>query len=550
MLVRQRAIYHFRRRVPQRLLPVMNKREVWYSLRTSDRPTAKARAAALWVWTERVFNSWGENGVKLREEIEVLLRQAQEVIDRGDDAADLLARLDRAIEIEELQCQVLKAKEEAAQEKLSALRFANDVATKEMEFGEKLHQSISRTQTLVNNIKGGLIEARDARKSMEKIVIAVTEADKARTAEPPVKDSPLFSANIGAFLKDKTKPDDGGRAYSNQTVEQVRATFRLLVEFLGDKPVRTYTKAEARELRSRLLELPFSHGKSRSNPMTGPEAIAHNMALEVPKKTITMKTAKRHFSALSQYWEWLEATGHVDLNIFRGFSFPGTKSGKRRKRDEWSDDDLKTVFTFDKWYGPDASRDSAYFWLPLVALYSGMRVEEIARLRPSDDIQTINGIAAFVIQPHPDGWNPKTEAGERVIPVHSALIRLGFLDFVERRRQAKAGQLFADLKPGGPDGKYSYTFSREFSRAKIKLGVGSKTTFHSFRHTVRTLLTNTDASLRDPWIDAVMGHDPEDGESRRISEGIKTYLKYVRIEWMKEVVEAIQPTVDVVEMLG
>ena len=124
-----------------------------------------------------------------------------------------------------------------------------------------------------------------------------------------------------------------------ETVQQVRATFRLLVEFLGDKPLRAYTRADAGEFRSQVLQLPFSHGKSRSNPLTGPEAVARNKALPTPQKTLTMKTAKCHFSTLSQYWEWLETRGHVDDNIFLGFKFPGTKSSRKR-RDDWSPEDM------------------------------------------------------------------------------------------------------------------------------------------------------------------------------------------------------------------
>lgn len=50
--------------------------------------------------------------------------------------------------------------------------------------------------------------------------------------------SPLFSENVEKFLADKQQPGDDGRAYSQQTVKQTRATFRLLVELMGEKPVR------------------------------------------------------------------------------------------------------------------------------------------------------------------------------------------------------------------------------------------------------------------------------------------------------------------------
>lgn len=95
MLVRQGAVYHFRRRVPERLRAVIGKRELWYSLRTTERQQAKSRAAALWVWTEQVFSGFGVSDVRGKKYIEGLLKQAQEIIERGGDASDLLVELGR-----------------------------------------------------------------------------------------------------------------------------------------------------------------------------------------------------------------------------------------------------------------------------------------------------------------------------------------------------------------------------------------------------------------------------------------------------------------------
>src|SRR3546814_13412800 len=113
-----------------------------------------------------------------------------------------------------------------------------------------------------------------------------------------------------------------------------------------------------------------------------------------------------------------------------------------------------------------------------------MRLEEIARLRPGRDIEKIAGIWCFRIQEHddPEPWSPKSEAGERIVPIHSRLIELGLLDLAKRR--SALPYLWPDLRPSGPDGKRGFGYSREFSRRKIALGVGKKTTFHSFRHKI------------------------------------------------------------------
>ena len=160
-----------------------------------------------------------------------------------------------------------------------------------------------------------------------------------------------------------------------------------------------------------------------------------------------------------------------------------------------------------------------------------MRLEEICRLRPAHDVITENGVACFKIQPHPDGWDPKTEAGERKIPIHSWLVRHGFLDLVATRRAEGCERVFPELQLDGEE-KLGSDFSRSFSRLKIGLGFGKRVVFHSFRHTFRTVLESSD--LRERHINAVMGHE---GEGR--SEG-KTYAKRVLVSKLRDVVETFE----------
>lgn len=570
-------VYHFRRRVPPALTDMVGQAEIVRSLRTSSAREARRRAAILWTETDRAFELMSKQSLAA-EQVAAIIRRLREeplwespTVDELLDGVrqgdmDMVSRLlslgrDETLSlppeerqhvllhlqrlIDQTQAIVADARAEAHELQAEVAERREVLARYEaMEAELSLNMERGAVQALewrlqrVNGMVDGLVAAIDAQSAAAGSAVAV------------VKPSPLFSALIEEFITHKKTPDDDGRAYSNQTEMQVRATFRLWVEIVGDKPVREYPREEVGRFRQLLLQLPSSHSKSTKSEtqLTAMEAIERNKSASKP--TLTLKTAKRHFSALMQYWKWLKTRGQVDDVIFSGFEFPGTKSNKKR-RDDWSPEDLGRLFAYEEWFGPGADRDSAYFWLPIIALHSGMRVEEIARLRPAEDIRYMDGVPAIVIQPHPDGWNPKTEAGERVVPIHSRLVQLGFLDFVHRRRNLP--YLFSDLHPGGPDGKRSYTFSREFSRAKKhKIGVGAKTTFHSFRHSVRTLLTDVDAELlRDAWIDAVMGHDADDGrgDGRRPSEGIKTYLKRVGLKRMEQVVEAIVPPVDLSHLL-
>jgi integrase len=317
----------------------------------------------------------------------------------------------------------------------------------------------------------------------------------------------MFSENIELFLAGKTE-------YGEQTKHQARATFRLWTELAGDGPVREATGAQAVDFQHQLRKLPKTHGKGRG-PDPAPEAISRAEAGGLPR--IAEKTVKRHFSALSQYWLFLKRSGHVDKNIFEGFEFPGSKSG-RTAREDWSNEDIRKLIGSD-WNNKHIDVDTARRMIQ-VAAYSGMRIEEIARLRPTDFRK--DGDHTFIIIDQREDWGPKSEAGERAVPVHPKLIEMGFLDFVQSQKAAGRSYIFHKLRATGPNKSLSSQLSREFSRHKRSIGVDNKTTFHSFRHSVSTILRTSDASISGERIDAVLGH-----EGGQKSMGATVYLKRI-----------------------
>ncbi len=259
---------------------------------------------------------------------------------------------------------------------------------------------------------------------------------------------------------------------------------------------------------------------------------------DVPR--LKLKTVKRHFSTLRQFFDFLGPLGHVQKNVFAGFKYPGTRSSKK-KRDEWSVEALNVLLGSD-WFSPTAPRVD-FKWMTAIAMFSGMRAEEIARLR-CVDVQVSGDTPFFNIVEHPDGWTPKTEAGIRTVPIHPFLLENGLLQYIEARRAEGSLRIFPALRPQGKDKKLSASFSRSFSRTKMKLGIGPKIVFHSFRHSVRTILTNKPLGLvRDAWIDAVMGHSAEDGSRRdggRPSTGETVYTKQIHVSNLLAAISAIE----------
>lgn len=153
--------------------------------------------------------------------------------------------------------------------------------------------------------------------------------------------------------------------------------------------------------------------------------------------TLTQKTIKRHFSALSAFWGEAIATGDAEANIFSDFKFAAAKRAKD-ERDQWSEDELKALFSSPIWSGclsegrraqkgEHIIRDEK-FWVPVIGLFSGMRLEEICQLR-TDDIRSEVEINFFDINDRASRQVKNSNAVRRV-PIHPELIRIGFLDHV------------------------------------------------------------------------------------------------------------------------
>lgn len=337
--------------------------------------------------------------------------------------------------------------------------------------------------------------------------------------------------------------------WTNQTKLQNAMTIRLLIEFAGDRPINGYGEDEARSFKVALEHLPRMHGRSPDWRVPMRDAVKRVKALvesgENPPECLAMKTIKRHMSALSGLFSWVkerpEDYGYRGANHFQGHRYGRSEV----KRWMWETEDLQALFNTPIWTGCDLSRRAkpgtalvynAYYWLPLLATYHGLRQEEIAQLRASD-IQEEDGI--WFINIHSENGNHvKTEAGERRVPIHSYIISLGFLDYVSIFRRNSDDHLWPTLKRGGPDKKFAHYYTQRFTEYCRQTGIYDESRpFHALRASFRTFLEDTQA--KSVHISKVVGHSltTELGEGGR-------YTKKFNMSTLKQVVDKFDPKVN------
>jgi integrase len=150
--------------------------------------------------------------------------------------------------------------------------------------------------------------------------------------------------------------------------------------------------------------------------------------------------------------------------------------------------------------------ESALPWVALIAAYTGARLEEIAQLSAADiREQQANGATITVIDIHNGGNNAlKNKASARLIPVHSALVRAGLLDYA--KALPKGGLLFPGLKRReSKGGKIGARLGELFRKRLVALGLKREgLCFHSFRHLVAGRLEQAGVAQTDAA--RVLGH--------------------------------------------
>lgn len=316
---------------------------------------------------------------------------------------------------------------------------------------------------------------------------------------PPTKGLPLQELTK-RYTADKLRANE----WAEKTKSERREHIALLFEILGaDTDVRTLTISAAMQVKDTLHRYPKNRNK---NPKT--RGLTLQEVLAVPDTvTLNVKTLNKYLQTYSDLFRWAKRNGHVDTNAFEGVTIEHKRQRSRATRDAFSVEQIATML------GELTNSDSKLVrkpyrkWGPLIALYTGARLNEIAQAHLGD-IREIDGVWCFDFNDEGDGKHLKTAASQRQVPVHSRLIELGLLDYVEQLRLSGTHKLFPSFTYDTKNG-WGRVLGRWFNERflpKLDLKT-SGLVFHSLRHTVVTHLSQ--AGVEEPVVKAIVGHARE-----------------------------------------
>lgn len=305
--------------------------------------------------------------------------------------------------------------------------------------------------------------------------------------------------------------NDGDTRTTRKTLGEYRGIITQFIELYGDLPAKDIDRQRVGDYRAELGQMPRKGDGIRSLNAREQIARAERDGLE----TLSLSTIKKRLRVLSAVLGYGLQMGHLKENpvVSSGVIKRLTKSisnqaGTRRRKD-YNEEELQAIFTgpvyTQGWKPPQTDLGEALYWIPLLALYTGARREELCQLFVSDVKRSREGIVYLSIldTDDEDARTVKTMGSRRSVPVHEDLLELGFMAYVEDL--PPSGQLFPRLKKDA-QGWYGKGFGTHWTKyLRGVVGLESPVSpSHGFRHTFKTKCR--EAGIPEEISDALSGH--------------------------------------------
>lgn len=294
-------------------------------------------------------------------------------------------------------------------------------------------------------------------------------------------------------------------------------------QWLAAKPRTTDSQRACRLALDELLEVV---GKDvRLTALTRADGLTFRSALLASSKAD--KTAHGKLTWVKSLLNF----AHVELgltthNVWRGINIQYSKVSSRRP---WTDAEIAALLALPVWQQNEIPKargagGQAAKWLPLLAIYTGARLSELAQLRTSD-IEPENDGFSIVITDSGSEQKLKTVNAKRRIPIHSKLIDLGFILHVQCCKADGVGSLWPSLPVR--EAKAGGYFSNWFGRYLKASGFADGLDFHSFRHTVRTklALNNTPETVMDILLGHSLGGNTGKNRYSHVSQHVRPFIE-------------------------
>ena len=502
-LMRRGAIYYLRVRVPDDLVNLVGVREVRRSLGPLRFHDARQIAARTGSQLKGAFVMMRNAENLTKSDVRNLIRDCfaglaedrdrgfepvstepdLEVLDQEGMASDQIRSLSNQLSAGQFEAETIAAAKHMAATHKVDLDTASD----------------ERLKVIVEGVVRAMVEAE--RLYMFRLgdrLAHYTPADPVFAGEHRDKDKGI-GLTVDELIEEYCRHKKS--EWTAKTLATHRPKLKLLSDFIGgDRRADTVTRDDLRPYPDALLRLRKNYHLSTGQTIQSFQTSAEHARIQP-------STATTILARTTALFRWAYKKGYIGSNPAEGLSIavPKAKKGHRSRR-PFTKEELTTLFSaplftgsvsrFRRFEPGEVEHRDAYFFVPVLAYYTGARLGELIQLHFSDCV--LDGPTPHIsINEDTDAKHGednykhvKSDAGVRRIALHPDVMALGFGEFVKQQRKMAGSpkRVFHRIKFGA-DGQPSTVFSKWFGRFLDKVGLDdSGLVFHSFRHSAEDYL--------------------------------------------------------------
>jgi|GEM_PF-6833735 len=525
------AAWHFRIGVPAALQPIIGTSEITHTLGTPAKAHAQATALQMAGMARALFNQL--TAMTDDTKLTIILKEKKKEL-RFREKED--QHFDEMVAAAKQRIALASALAQVKIEKIHEQARANREAARADQALNALAQAPNRQ--LVQKPNAGLLLSELA----EKWLAQRGQKAAAKSAGPG--------------------KDGAGRT----TLNADHRAISLFLSTIGDMDVASLKRSHFRDYIDAVTLMPKIGGKPAVFEACSSvhDYIRVNNDLPAPFPPMRFTSIKTsHTAKLNAFVNWC-IDNHEDkgfpaslAGVFKRYEYIGTNKGGDTGARAIDDHELRQLFEGEFMAEAASSADPEMqecYWLMHLGLFTGMRIGETLMINPQADIIMHEGIPLIQLtegtEKAPNVYNSikgndKDQSKDRDIPVHSKLVELGFLDYVERCRKAGHKTLFPALvaRSDNPSGYIGKRVSDWFDDAGIydnePKGKGSAkgvlTGFHCFRDTFIT-------AARNAGVSNLPGHFHIVGHKNNNANGAeeKSYNGAFKASVLRDVMDAIR----------
>ena len=292
---------------------------------------------------------------------------------------------------------------------------------------------------------------------------------------------------------------NGNKGTKQNTIDSNRFCVLTCFELVNKKYVEEITYKDCHKIANTICRVPVKWN------INYPHKRLQDLIKQDFEKTLSATSVKKYLRSFKEFMAFCRKRRYTTESFVDDIDIP-----RKREATEingFTPKELSKIFNI-KTYPPMVSIEHSYrYWIPLIALYSGMRLNEICQLY-LDDIDWEDDVYYFNLTDKRKDQHLKNRQSKRRVPIHPMLIEFGILNLIKKARKEKRERLFYQLTYNEKN-HYANKMSGWFARYLKSLGIeGRDKVFHSFRHTVKPYLR--DAGISQEYQNAICGWGTND----------------------------------------